>query len=95
MLCYAACPEYGLDSSYLGPAAIALAQRYNFDSRDQGREERQDVLARHDGVWMCTAVGECTVVCPKKVDPSGAIQRAKLASAIDWYKSWLVPWGKQ
>src|SRR5262245_15814407 len=29
MLCYAACPIYGLDPHFIGPAAIALAQRYN------------------------------------------------------------------
>ena len=27
MLCYAACPVYGLDQTFTGPAAIALAQR--------------------------------------------------------------------
>src|SRR5215469_11712261 len=36
LLCYAACPVYGLDPLFSGPAAIALAQRYNADSRDQG-----------------------------------------------------------
>src|SRR5262245_6598302 len=40
MLCYAACPVVGLDPSFLGPAAIALAQRYNLDSRDQGKKQR-------------------------------------------------------
>src|SRR5437660_1648718 len=35
-LCYAACPVYGLDPVFVGPAAMALAQRYNLDSRDQG-----------------------------------------------------------
>ena len=36
MLCYAACPVYGLDPDFIGPAAIALAERYDLDSRDQG-----------------------------------------------------------
>ena len=36
MLCYAACPVYALEPEFLGPAAIALARRYNLDSRDQG-----------------------------------------------------------
>jgi len=36
MLCYSACPIYGLEPSFIGPAAIALAQRYNIDSRDHG-----------------------------------------------------------
>jgi len=95
MLCYAACPVYGLDHRFLGPAAIALAQRYNLDSRDQGRSERQEVLATEEGIWDCTLVGECTTVCPAHVDPAGAIQQAKLATALDWVKGVLVPWGKR
>ena len=49
MLCYAACPVYGLDPKFIGPAAIALAQRYNLDSRDQGAEERLEVLSAARG----------------------------------------------
>ena len=55
MLCYAACPVYGLEPAFLGPAAIALAQRYNLDSRDQGNAQRQAVLTSEDGIWDCTA----------------------------------------
>jgi fumarate reductase iron-sulfur subunit len=93
LLCYAACPVYGLDPGFIGPAAIALAQRYNLDSRDQGSRRRLDVLSQHEGVWGCTFVGECTKVCPKHVDPAGAIQRYKLTAALDWFKSVLMPWG--
>ncbi len=95
MLCYAACPVYGLEPRFLGPAAIALAQRYNLDSRDQGRSQRQEVLATEEGIWDCTLVGECTTVCPAHVDPAGAIQQAKLATALDWVKGVLMPWGKR
>ena len=93
MLCYSACPVVGLEPNFLGPAAIALAQRYNLDSRDQGRPQRQEVVASHDGIWQCTFVGECSAVCPKHVDPAGAIQQAKVASTIDWFKEVLWPWG--
>ena len=91
MLCYAACPVYGLEESFLGPAAIALAQRYNLDSRDQGRDQRQELVASDEGIWDCTLVGECSAVCPKDVDPAGAIQQAKVESTLDWYKSFLLP----
>ena len=92
MLCYSACPVYGLDPYFIGPAAVALAQRYNLDSRDQGTEERLDILSHHEGIWGCTFVGECTKVCPKNVDPAGAIQRYKLAAGLDAVKSFLMPW---
>ena len=93
MLCYAACPVVGLEPEFVGPAAIALGMRYNMDSRDQGRDERQEVIASHDAIWQCTFIGECTTVCPKNVDPAGAIQQAKVASTIDWYLHLLVPKG--
>jgi fumarate reductase iron-sulfur subunit len=93
MLCYAACPIYGLDPHFIGPAAIALAQRYNLDSRDEGSAERMEVVSEHEGIWGCTFVGECTKVCPKNVDPAGAIQRYKLSAAVDAVTSVLMPWG--
>ncbi|MFQ5656579.1 MAG: succinate dehydrogenase/fumarate reductase iron-sulfur subunit [Candidatus Methylomirabilales bacterium] len=95
MLCYAACPVYGLDSTFIGPAAIALAQRYNLDSRDQGQALRQEVITRHEGIWECTFVSECDVVCPKNVDPAAAIQQAKVSGAVDWFKSLLMPRGSR
>ncbi len=95
LLCYAACPIHELEADFLGPAAIALAQRYNLDSRDQGAVERTDLLSRHEGIWSCTFVGECSVVCPKNVDPAGAIQRYKVKATGDWFKSLLMPWGSR
>ena len=95
MLCYAACPIYELEPGFIGPAAIALAQRYNFDSRDQGADERLDHLSRDEGIWACTFVGECSVVCPKDVDPAGAIQRYKVKATTEWYKSLLLPRGRR
>jgi fumarate reductase iron-sulfur subunit len=95
MLCYAACPIYGLDPKFIGPAAIALAQRYNLDNRDQGASERMAVLSEHEGIWGCTFVGECTKVCPKNVDPAGAIQRYKLTAAVESIKAFFMPRGAQ
>ena len=91
MLCYAACPVYGLDPEFLGPAAIALGQRYNLDSRDEGAADRSDVLAAAEGAWACTFVGECSTACPKGVDPAGAIQRYKLTAATQSVKNLVFP----
>jgi fumarate reductase iron-sulfur subunit len=95
MLCYAACPVYGLEPKFLGPAAIALAQRYNLDSRDGAKDERAEVVSSSEGIWECTFIGECTRVCPKHVDPAGAIQQAKVINTQDWWLAFLMPWGKK
>lgn len=83
-LCYAACPQFGRNPEFLGPAALALAFRYNQDSRDQGSHERMEFLNAEQGVWSCTFVGYCSEVCPKHVDPAAAINQGKLASNIDY-----------
>ncbi|MBV8476693.1 MAG: succinate dehydrogenase iron-sulfur subunit [Acidobacteria bacterium] len=90
-LCYSACPVVGLDALFVGPAAIALAQRYNKDSRDRGAKERTLILAHPDGIWGCTFVGECTRVCPQHVDPAGAIQQYKVGSALAWFEGLIMP----
>jgi fumarate reductase iron-sulfur subunit len=92
MLCYAACPEYGLVPKFIGPAAISLAHRYNEDSRDGGREQRQQEIASNEGVWECSFVGACSEVCPEHVDPAGALQQVKIKSTVDWYREHLMPW---
>lgn len=92
MLCYSACPEYGLDSKFIGPAAITGPPLQPFDSRDGGRDEcrsdrirsgRLEVLLR----WSLFEA------CSKHVDPAGALQQVKVATT-DWYKEHLMPWVK-
>ena len=94
-LCYSACPVVGLDAQFVGPAAIALAQRYNKDSRDAGAGKRTAILTHPEGIWGCTFVGECTRVCPKHVDPAGAIQQYKVQAALEWIESLLMPWRRR
>ena len=83
MLCYAACPVYGLDPDFIGPAAIALAAALQPRlAATRARASGSTCSSEHEGVWGCTFVGECTRVCPKHVDPAGAIQRYKLKAAL-------------
>ena len=42
--CTTSCPVYWTEGSYFGPAAIVNAHRFIFDSRDEGAEERLDIL---------------------------------------------------
>ena len=93
MLCYAACPQYGLDPDFTGPGVLALLHRYNADSRDGGRAERMDIVNAEEGVWTCTAVGYCSEVCPKHVDPANAVNQNKVNSAMDYFLRFLSPRG--
>jgi fumarate reductase iron-sulfur subunit len=93
MLCYAACPQFGLDPAFTGPGVLALLHRYNADSRDGGRDQRMAVLNAAEGVWSCTAVGYCSEVCPKQVDPAHAVNQNKMNSAKDYFLRFLSPRG--
>jgi fumarate reductase iron-sulfur subunit len=91
MLCYAACPQFGANPDFIGPGAMALLQRYNADSRDGGQELRMARIHGDNGVWSCTAVGVCSEVCPKQVDPAHAVNQNKRNSAFDYFLRHLRP----
>jgi succinate dehydrogenase iron-sulfur subunit len=93
LLCYAACPQYGLTPDFIGPGALALLHRYNADSRDGGRARRMELVNAEEGVWSCTAVGYCSEVCPKGVDPAHAVNQNKTASAVDYFRRFVLPRG--
>ncbi len=93
LLCYAACPQYGLDDRFIGPAAVALLHRYNLDSRDAGKAQRMPLVQAEEGVFNCTAVGYCSEVCPKHVDPANAVNLKKTESAADYFLRFLAPKG--
>lgn len=92
MICYSACPVYGLDKNFMGPAAGTLALRYTVDSHEgkEHKEKRMDVVTGEKGVWKCSFVGECSSACPKRVDPAQALQRLKLMGALHVGKSELM-----
>jgi succinate dehydrogenase / fumarate reductase iron-sulfur subunit len=77
-LCYSACPTVALDPAYVGPQAIAQAYRYMADPRDEGGNQRIDILDTSHGIWRCHVAGSCSFVCPKDVDPAKAIQFARV-----------------
>lgn len=87
MLCYSACPVFGFNNEFLGPANASTAYRYLIDSRDEIKGKRLDSLINKNGVWQCTNVGECSAVCPKNVDPMKAIQKLKMHGALKTVKN--------
>ena len=89
MLCYAACPQFGENPDFIGPGAMALLQRYNGDSRDGAQARRMQLVNAENGAWSCTAVGICSEVCPKQVDPANAVNQNKTNSAVDFFARFL------
>ena len=77
--CTTSCPIYWTDDAYFGPAAIVNAHRFIFDSRDDGAEERLDILNDKEGVWRCRTTFNCTEACPRGIEVTKAIQEVKRA----------------
>ncbi|MDR3300367.1 MAG: succinate dehydrogenase/fumarate reductase iron-sulfur subunit [Candidatus Accumulibacter sp.] len=92
-LCYAACPHVSLEPGFVGPGAMALLHRYNMDSRDGGQEQRLQLAASEDGAYNCSAVGYCSEVCPKSVDPGNAVNIYKINAGMDYFLRFLSPKG--
>jgi succinate dehydrogenase / fumarate reductase iron-sulfur subunit len=67
--CYSECTSYEVDRNFLGPAALAKAQRIVFDTRDEERQERTETLSEYGGIWDCAHCFGCVQACPKPVRP--------------------------
>jgi succinate dehydrogenase/fumarate reductase iron-sulfur protein len=76
--CTSACTMAWLNQDYLGPAALLKSYRFLVDTRDAIWDERLDIVEREEGVWRCHTQFNCVEVCPKKLNPTEAIQRQKI-----------------
>jgi succinate dehydrogenase iron-sulfur subunit len=82
--CMAACPTLATDARYLGPMPLAAAERYDKDTRDEGRRDRNQRTGTSHGAFRCHYAGECSRACPKGVDPAKAIQYLKRQLVLDY-----------
>lgn len=75
--CTSSCPSFWGNREYVGPAAIVQAHRFIFDSRDQGANDRLEILNDRNGVWRCRTVFNCVGACPREIDVTRAIGDVK------------------
>jgi succinate dehydrogenase / fumarate reductase, iron-sulfur subunit len=71
-LCLSACPVAG-DPRFLGPAALAAAERVLEEPRGADRRAVLGWVDDAHGAWRCHAAFECSAVCPAGVRPGEAI----------------------
>ena len=72
-LCLSACPVAATDDTYVGPAALAYAQRMLEESRGADREAILNWADDDRAAWRCHAAFECTEACPSNVRPAQRI----------------------
>lgn len=80
--CVAACTSHEVSRGFLGPAALAKAERFLADPREpaSAKRTRLRILEQPDGIWDCTRCNFCVEVCPKDVQPMEAIIRLRRAA---------------
>jgi succinate dehydrogenase / fumarate reductase, iron-sulfur subunit len=77
--CTTSCPSFWANEEFVGPAAIVNAHRFIFDTRDEGAEQRLDILNAREGVWRCRTIFNCTEACPREIKITRAIGEVKKA----------------
>jgi succinate dehydrogenase / fumarate reductase, iron-sulfur subunit len=83
--CSGFCPSYWWNpEKFIGPAGLLQAYRFITDSRDKATSERLEFLDDVYRLYRCRSIMNCTEVCPKKLSPSHAIERIRLAMVRDW-----------
>lgn len=76
--CYSECNAREVNSDFVGPHALAKAQRLVADSRDATTESRLEASNQGtQGVWGCTRCYMCNTVCPMEVAPMDQIGKIK------------------
>ncbi|MBT9525291.1 MAG: succinate dehydrogenase iron-sulfur subunit [Rhizobacter sp.] len=76
--CSTACPSFWWNpDKYVGPAGLLQAYRFLADSRDQASAERLDNLEDPYRLFRCRSILNCVDVCPKGLEPAGAISKIK------------------
>ncbi len=77
--CTSACPSFWWNKNkFLGPAAILQSARFIYDSRDELKYKRLNLLDDQYSVFKCRSIMNCTYVCPKKLNPSRIINLVKI-----------------
>lgn len=72
--CTSNCPSsWWNPEKFIGPAGLLSANRFLQDSRDTATEERLANLQDPFSVYRCRTIMNCTVVCPKHLNPAEAI----------------------
>lgn len=76
--CSSSCPSYWWNQDkYLGPAVLLQTYRWIIDSRDENSLSRLEFLNNKFRVSKCHNIFNCIKVCPKKLNPTKAINILK------------------
>ena len=82
-LCLSACPVAATSHDYVGPAALASAQRLLEEPRGADRDDVLAWASRPEGVWHCHLGFECNRACPVDAFPADRIMALRHDLTVD------------
>jgi succinate dehydrogenase / fumarate reductase iron-sulfur subunit len=72
--CYSSCQVVAMGKRYIGPHGLLKALMRVLDPRDTAVGERLEEIGGEDGAFRCHTIFNCIEACPKKLDPTRAIE---------------------
>jgi succinate dehydrogenase / fumarate reductase iron-sulfur subunit len=89
--CLEACPQYGLHSDFVGPAALAQAHAGNLHPIGAHQAaDRLEAVMGSGGVADCGKAQNCVEVCPMGIPLLDAIQQLARSSSRRLLLGWLL-----
>ncbi len=88
--CVEACPQFGPDSDFIGPAAVS--QVVYFNAHPTGKfdaAERLAAIMGPGGITDCGNAQNCVEVCPKNIPLTDSIAKASRAATVQAIKDLL------
>eukprot|EP01064_Diplonema_japonicum_P009065 TRINITY_DN1652_c0_g2_i3.p1 TRINITY_DN1652_c0_g2~~TRINITY_DN1652_c0_g2_i3.p1 ORF type:complete len:178 (+),score=49.52 TRINITY_DN1652_c0_g2_i3:82-615(+) len=76
--CTSSCPSYWWNREvFLGPSVLLQAYKFISEPLDSDLDKRLEILENSPKLNMCHNVMNCTIVCPKFLNPAHVIKQIK------------------
>jgi len=89
--CMEACPQFGIDSKFIGPAPLGQVSLHN--SHPTGgffKEGRLHAIMGAGGITDCGNAQNCVKVCPKEIPLTDAIASLGRQTTVQWLRDLFV-----
>jgi len=89
--CMEACPQFQLDSNFVGPAPIGQVWVNNsHPTGEYDKSERLQAVMGPGGITDCGNAQNCVEVCPKDIPLTDAIAEVSRQTTVQWLRDLFV-----
>ena len=90
--CMEACPQFGPDKDFVGPAPLAQIRLFNaHPTGHMNRRERLLPVMGRGGVTDCGNAQNCVTACPKDIPLLDAISEVNRQVSVQWFRDLFRP----